>query len=85
MIIEITEPEIEAMIAERLASGTFQSPQQVLIEALRSFGMDATDSSAEQSFSRTGLDIVAAMQASPHKEINLESPRYQLQFREVDF
>ena len=35
MIIEITRPELEAFIQERLKSGAFSDPQDVLLHAVR--------------------------------------------------
>ena len=36
MTIEIKKPELEALIAERLQSGTFESVEDVLLQALKS-------------------------------------------------
>ena len=36
MIIEIHKPELESLIRERMASGEFQSVEDVLIQALKS-------------------------------------------------
>jgi hypothetical protein len=35
MTIEISKPELEALILERLASGAFQSVEDVLLQALK--------------------------------------------------
>jgi hypothetical protein len=35
MIIEITQPEVEAIINQRLRSGAFKDAQDVILEALR--------------------------------------------------
>src|SRR5437016_3867276 len=36
MIIQITQPEIEALIQQRLTSGTFRDAEDVILQALRS-------------------------------------------------
>ena len=35
MNIEITRPEVEALIQQRLQTGTFASPEYVILDALR--------------------------------------------------
>lgn len=37
MTIEITRPELEALIQQRLQSGSFTGPEDVILAALRSF------------------------------------------------
>jgi len=60
MTIEITKPEVEALIQQRLRSGAFSDAEDVIFQALRS------------ALGRlTGADLVAAMQASPYKETNI--------------
>jgi len=61
MTIEITKPEIEALIQQRIQSGAFTSAEDVILQALRAF----------HSGQPTGADLIAAMQASPYKEINI--------------
>ncbi len=70
MTIEIHRPDLEAFIQERMNSGAFQSVEDVLMQALKS-APPATEFSAEAA-THTGADLVAAMQASPYREINLE-------------
>ena len=60
--IEITSPEVEALIRERLKSGAFANAEDVILHALRSF----------EAGQRTGADRVAAMQASPYRETEIE-------------
>jgi len=38
MTIQITRPEVEALIKERLQSGRFKDAEDVILEALRSSG-----------------------------------------------
>jgi hypothetical protein len=87
MTIEIHKPELEALIRKRMNSGAFQNVVDVLMQALQSSphsaGGDAGPS--EENSSPTGADLVAAMQDSPYKEIDLESPRDRLPVRESSF
>ena len=75
MTIEITRPEVEALIQQRIQSGAFASAEDVILHALRSL------SPAHP----TGADLVAAMQASPYRETNIEPPRDRLPVRDVMF
>jgi hypothetical protein len=83
MNIEIQKPELEALILERMKSGGFQSVEDVLMQALKS-APPATESS-DKAATHTGADLVAAMQASPYREIDLEPGRTRLPIRGVTF
>jgi Arc/MetJ-type ribon-helix-helix transcriptional regulator len=74
MTIEITNPELERLIERRLRTGVFRSSEDVLLDALR------TIDSQEPS----GAVIVAAMQASPHKEVELIAESFNATVREVE-
>lgn len=65
MTIEISRPEVEALIMQRLKSGEFSSAEDVILHALRSSNPAAP----------TGAALIAAMQASPHKDIEIEPSR----------
>jgi len=75
MTIEITKPEVEALIQQRIQSGAFAGAEDVILHALR--------------FSNpghpTGADLVAATQASPYREIDIEPTRDRLPVRDVTF
>ncbi|MDX2179163.1 MAG: hypothetical protein SFV18_06190 [Bryobacteraceae bacterium] len=61
MTIEITRPEVEILIQERIRSGAFATAEEAILQAL-----------LESSSRPTGAALVAAMQASPYPEIDLE-------------
>ncbi|MGO9271316.1 MAG: hypothetical protein ACLQOO_13840 [Terriglobia bacterium] len=42
MTIQINKPEVEALINQRLQSGAFKDPEDVILQALRSFPPEAT-------------------------------------------
>ena len=84
MTIEIHRPELEALILERMKSGAFQNVEEVLMQALKSSPTweNGTGLPEERS-TNTGADLVAAMQASPYKDIDLAPPRHRLPVRDV--
>ena len=72
MTIRVTNDELARLIEEHLRSGSFTSAEEVILFALRS--LDA---------SRTGADLVKAMQASPYREIELGRAGVDLPVREI--
>jgi hypothetical protein len=71
--IEISRPEVEALILQRMKSGAFTSAEDAILHALRSSNPAAP----------TGAVLIAAMQASPHKDIELEPSRGTAPVREI--
>jgi hypothetical protein len=61
-----------------MKNGAFRSVEDVLMH-------DLTVAAAESSDEPTGADLVAAMQACPLKEIDLEPARYPMLVRDVTF
>jgi hypothetical protein len=84
MMIEIQEPELEALILERMQRCAFPRVEDVLLQALKSSPLPSGLAS-NGSPGPTGADLVAAMQNSPYKEIILEPIRYRLPVRDVAF
>jgi hypothetical protein len=87
MTIEICKPELEALIQERMKSGAFQNVEDVLIQALKSSPPPAVEGPgpSDEAHTPTGAALVAAMQASPYKEIVFEPMRERLPVRDVVF
>jgi hypothetical protein len=87
MTIEIHKPELEALILERMHAGAFASIEDTLMQALESSPLPpkADDQSAHAASSFTGADLVAAMQLSPYKEIDLDPVRSQMPVRNFVF
>jgi len=58
-----------------MQSGAFQDVEDVLIQALKSSPSPEKESSSESSRAqgRTGAQLIAAMQASPFKDLSLDS------------
>ena len=87
MAIEIHKPELEALIRERMKSGAFQNVEDVLMQALKSSPLPAEKDArlSNGTPAPTGANLVAAMQASPYKEIGLEPTHDRLPVRDVVF
>lgn len=75
MTIEITKPEVEALIQQRLQSGAFTSVEDVILHALRS-------SEPEHP---TGAALIEALQTSPFRDIDLDPPRERQPVRDFAF
>jgi hypothetical protein len=74
MTIEITSPEVETLILQKMKRGGFVDVQDVILHALR-----ALDSGRKG----TGVELVAAMQSSPYKEVEIEPDRIVMPVRDV--
>jgi hypothetical protein len=81
MTIEIHEPELEAMIQQRLDSGQYKDVEDVLRQALQQKQTPlATDS---KGFS--GAELIAAFQACPVKDFVFGSRPIFAPVRESEF
>jgi hypothetical protein len=87
MTIEIHRPELEALIRQRMKSGGFQNVEDALMQALKSSSLPAEQDAGapDERLAAMGADLVAAMQASPYKEVNLEPTRDRMRVRDVVF
>ena len=65
MTIEITSPDLEAIIRQRMQAGVLKNPEKVIREALLSSAPDT----------RTGAAWIAAMRACAYPEIDMEPVR----------
>jgi hypothetical protein len=80
MTIEIQKPELEALIVQRMKSGGFQNVEDTLLQALQT--APPVESPKPQD-RRTGADLIAAIQASPYREIEIEPARFPMPVRDV--
>jgi hypothetical protein len=80
MTIQIHRPELEALINERMKSGAFEDVEDVLMQALQSSAFPAAAVPGAM-----GADLVAAMQASPYREIELRADRSPMPVRDFVF
>jgi hypothetical protein len=77
MTIEIHRPELEALIIQRMKSGGFQNVEDALLQALKASPPVEEPSGISQA-KRTGADLIAALQASPYRELDIEPPKVRL-------
>ena len=83
-IIQIEKPELEALIHDRMQAGKFQTVEEFLLDALQTSSLRGdADRKEGHSGGATGADLVAAMQDSPYKEIDLESASARMAVRDV--
>ena len=72
-MIQIQEPEIEALIQQRLTAGGFDNVAEVLRQALTDAPLPKVLCS---HVPRTGAELYEALRNSPYKEVDLEPQRY---------
>jgi hypothetical protein len=80
----IHRPELEALILERMKIGGFQNVEDVLMQALETSPVTDVKPAAAAN-DRTGADLIAAMQSSPYRDIEIEPARYPMPVRDVAF
>ncbi len=85
MTIKIQQPELQALILERMQQGGFASVEDVLLAALKTSSLASRESKHGETRESTGADLVAAMQSSPYREIALEPSREGMPVRTVIF
>lgn len=73
MTIEIQRPELEALILQRMESLGLHNIEDVLMLALTA-SFVVPEKSRDR---RTGADLIAALQASPYREIDIEPARFR--------
>lgn len=65
MTIEITSPDVEALIRQRMEAGSFKTPEDLIREVLMSSEPDI----------RTGADLIAALRECPYPEFEIAPER----------
>lgn len=66
-MMQIQEPALEALIMERLRTGSFESVEQTLMDALQRAPLPAHTASMEAG--ATGMEILAAFQRCPMQDL----------------
>ena len=82
MTIEIHRPELEALIIQRMKSGGFHNVEDALLHALKT-SPPVGEPSGTSHDKRTGADLIAALQASPYRDLEIEPARHRLPVRDV--
>ena len=83
MTIEIHRPELEALLMERMRAGAFQNVEDVIMQALETAPVPEPKPVAARN--RTGADLIAAIQRSPCRDLEIEPERYSMPVRDVTF
>ena len=81
MNLEIHKPELAQRVLSQIRSGHFHDTDELIEKAL-----DALDEQAAVPETATGAVVLAALQASPYRDIDLTPPRVPLtNVRDVAF
>jgi hypothetical protein len=75
MNIEIHTPELEKRVRMHIQSGRFHDTEELLTKA---FDALEGSESLRAPDERTGADLIAALQASPYRELEIEPARVPL-------
>ena len=70
-MIEIHQPELESIIMERFRTGKFHDLEDVIMQAMKS----SPAPGCQTSTSPTGAEILAALQRSPFKDVDIDFER----------
>lgn len=76
MNLEIHKPELVQRVNARIRTGQFHDTDELIEKALDALDEHTTASPARDT--RTGADLIAALQASPDRELEIEPPRVRL-------
>jgi Arc/MetJ-type ribon-helix-helix transcriptional regulator len=75
MNLEIHKPELAERLQARIQSGHFHDADELIEKALDALDEQATAGVPEAA---TGAVVLAALQASPYRDIDLTPPRVRL-------
>lgn len=82
MNLEIHNPELVQRVNAQIQSGHFHDADELIEKALDALEEKAPASRSEHSGTssdrRTGADLIAALQASPCRELDIEPPKVRL-------
>ena len=91
MNLEIHKPELVRRVNAHIQNGRFHDADEVLEKALDALEERATDpptgQAAKSDDRRTGADLIAALQSSPYRDLEIEPARFRLPMpaRDVTF
>jgi len=76
MNLEIHKPELAQRVQAQIQSGHFHDADELIEKALDALDEQATAAAAPRT--GTGAVVLAALQASPYRDIDLTPPRVRL-------
>ena len=91
MNLEIHKPELVQRVNAHIQTGHFHDTDDLIEKALDALEERVTAPSGEHAAKsndrRTGTDLIAALQASPYRELDIEPARFRLSMpvRDVTF
>ena len=88
MNIEILKLELVQRVTGHIQAGHFQNADELIEKALDALDGQAVAQPGEKSCDqRTGADFIAALQASPYRELDIEPARFRVEVpaRDVTF
>jgi Arc/MetJ-type ribon-helix-helix transcriptional regulator len=90
MNLEIHKPELVQRVNAHIRTGQFRGADEVLEKALDALEERVTTPSSGHEAKgsgdrRTGADLISALQASPHRELDIEPARSRLSMPVRDF
>lgn len=77
MTLEIHNPTLVERVNEHLKAGHAHDVDDLFEKALDAFDQRSTTPTPNRD-TRTGADLIAALQSSPHRELEIEPPRVRL-------
>lgn len=77
MNLEIQKPELAQRVQAQIESGHFSDVDELLEKALDALD-ECRNATAVAHDTRTGAELIAALQASPYRELEIEPPRLPL-------
>lgn len=76
MNLEIHKPELVQRVQTQIRSGHFQDADELIEKALEALDEQATTAAVPAA--ATGAAVLAALQSSPYRDIDLTPPRARL-------
>jgi hypothetical protein len=78
MNLEIHKPELAQRVQAKIESGHFHDTDELIEKALDALDIQVAAATAAPPTAATGAVVLAALQASPFRDIDLTPPRVSL-------
>ncbi len=82
MHIEIHKPELQILIRKAIADGRFPDVEEAMLHALKAASPQPAP--PKNAPMRMGSELIAAMQAMPYKDIDIEPERPHMPVRTLE-
>ncbi len=81
MHIEIHTPELQVLIRQAMADGRFSDVEEALLHTLKAASPQPAP--IKDAPARMGSELIAAMQAMPYKDVDIEPERPHMPVRDI--